>query len=108
MAWGLGCGRSTRNRACDFGWSTRRSSAAARTSENLRIYIDSDCAVPAIRDILAEEKAGLGRIKIQAQPRDCRWEAELELDESFTLSPDAQLALRNLPDVIRIETFEMR
>ena len=80
-------------------------SAAARTSENLRIYIDSDCAVPAIRDILAEEKAGLARIRIQAQPRDCRWEAELELDESFTLSPDAHLALRNLPDVIRIETF---
>ncbi len=79
--------------------------AAARTVENLRICIDSDFAVPAIRDILAEEKAGHGRIRIQAQPRDCRWEAELELDESFTLSPDAHLALRNLPDVIRIETF---
>ena len=82
--------------------------AAAHAVENLRICIASDDAVPAIRAILAAEKVGHGRVRIHAQPTDCGWEADLELDQSFTLSPDAHLALRNLPDIIRIETFEMR
>jgi DNA polymerase III subunit alpha len=82
--------------------------AAARAVEHLRICIASDDAVPAIRDILAAEKIGHGRVRIHAQPTDCHWEADLELDQGFNLSPDAHLALRNLPDVIRVETFDMR
>ena len=82
--------------------------AAAHTVQHMRICITSDEAVLAIRDILAAEKTGHGRIRIHAQPTDCRWEADLELDQAFTLSPDTHLALRNLPDVIRVEPFEIQ
>jgi len=82
--------------------------AAARTVEHLRIFIASDNAVPAIRDILADEKSGPGRVRIHAKPHDCTWEADLELGAGYALSPDAHLALRNLPGVERVETFEPR
>ena len=83
-------------------------SAAARAGENLRICIASDDAVPAIRAILAAEKVGHGRIRIHAQPTGCQWEADLELDQGFNLSPDTHLALRNLPNVLRVEAFEIQ
>lgn len=81
--------------------------AAARTVENLRINIGSPDAVPAIRDILADEPTGAGRIRIHAEPDDCAWQADVELDRRYSLSPDAHMALRNIPGVLGVETFEL-
>ena len=81
--------------------------AAARALEHLRICINSDHAVPVIRDILSTDKSGRCRIRIHTQPSDCNWSADLELNEGYALSPDVQLALRNIPEVMRIETFEV-
>ena len=82
--------------------------AAANTVENLRIVIATPNAVPEICNILAGEKRGKGRIHIHAQPEDCGWEADVDIGAGYTLSPDANMALRNLSGVIGVETFETR
>jgi len=80
----------------------------AQSVEHLRICITSNHAISGIRDILATEKTGDSRIRIHAQPANCNWVADLELDECYNLSPETHFALRNLNEVIRIETFEIR
>jgi len=81
--------------------------AAARTVEHLRIYVTDEKTLPAIRDILAEEKPGRERVRIHTRPEGCAWEADLDLGAGYTLSPDARVALDKVPGVSRVETFEL-
>jgi DNA polymerase-3 subunit alpha len=82
--------------------------AAARTTENLRIVIAETAAISAIQRILADQEPGRDRIRIDTRPGGTDWHAELELKDHYSLSPDAQLALRALPGVLQVETFEAR
>ncbi len=82
--------------------------AAARTTENLRIVISEATTISAIQRILADQQPGRDRIRIDTRPGDELWHAELELKDHYSLSPDAQLALRALPGVVQVETFDAR
>ncbi len=82
--------------------------AAARTTENLRIIVAEMAAISAIQRILADQEPGRDRIRIDTRPGGADWHAELELKDHYSLSPDAQLALRALPGVLQVETFEAR
>ena len=75
-------------------------------TENLRIIICEPTVVPGIENILADQQRGQGRVRINTRPEDAHWQVDLELAQHYNLSPDAQLALRNLPGVLNIETFE--
>jgi DNA polymerase III subunit alpha len=81
---------------------------AARTTENLRIVITEAAAIAAIQRILANQQEGRGRVRIDTHPDNTSWHADLELQQHYSLSPDAQLALRALPGVANVETFEAR
>jgi len=82
--------------------------AAARTTENLRIVVAEMAAISAIQRILADQEPGRDRIRIDTRPGGADWHAELELKDHYSLSPEAQLALRALPGVLQVETFEAR
>jgi DNA polymerase-3 subunit alpha len=81
---------------------------AARTVEHLRIKVADQDAIAAIQRILADQQPGRGRIRIDTRPLDAQWHADVELGRQFNLSADAQLALRALPGVIGVETFDAR
>ena len=81
---------------------------AARTVEHLRIKVADKDAIAAIQRILADQQPGRGRIRIDTRPLDAQWHADVELGRQFNLSADAQLALRALPGVIGVETFDAR
>ena len=82
--------------------------AAARTTENLRIFVADEAAVEAIQHILAGQEPGRGKVRINICPANIGWHADLELAQHYNLSPDAQLALRALPGVLMVETFDIR
>ena len=82
--------------------------AAARTTENLRIFVAEEAAVEAIQHILAGQEPGRGKVRIDICPANIGWHADLELAQHYNLSPDAQLALRALPGVLMVETFDIR
>ncbi|MEK9753053.1 MAG: OB-fold nucleic acid binding domain-containing protein, partial [Rhodospirillaceae bacterium] len=81
---------------------------AAQTVENLRILVSDQDAIAAIQHILSDQQPGRGRIRIDTRPLDAAWHADVELNRQFNLSADAQLALRALPGVIGVETFDAR
>ena len=78
----------------------------AINSENVRIVIAEPTAVPSIQNILADQQPGQGKVRINTRPDNTHWHVDLELAQHYALTADAQLALRNLPGVINIETFE--
>ncbi len=82
--------------------------AAARTIENLRIFIAEEASVEAIQQILAGQQPGRGKIRINIFPTNIGWHADLELAQHYNLSPDAQLTLRGLPGVLKVENFDIR
>ena len=77
-----------------------------KKSENLRIVICEPTVVPGIESILVDQQPGQGKVRINTRPEDTHWQVDLELAQHYNLSPNAQLALQNLPGVINIETFE--
>ncbi len=79
--------------------------AAANETENLCIVVDDDRALAPIQDILANEKAGKGRIRIVSRLTNMGQDVECELAERFAVSPEVYLAVRSLPGVLDVRDF---
>ncbi|MBF0374161.1 MAG: DNA polymerase III subunit alpha, partial [Alphaproteobacteria bacterium] len=74
--------------------------AAARTAGGLRVVIDSEAAIPPLRDLLGREAKGRGRIVVV--PRWPGREVEIALKGAYALSPATIGALRTVPGVVEV------
>ncbi|MBF0334543.1 MAG: DNA polymerase III subunit alpha [Alphaproteobacteria bacterium] len=74
--------------------------AAARTAGGLRVVIDSEAAIPPLRDLLGREARGRGRIVLV--PRWPGREVEIALKGAYALSPATIGALRTVPGVVEV------
>jgi DNA polymerase-3 subunit alpha len=74
--------------------------AAARTAAGLKIFLRDTSPLLAIRQLLAGEKKGRGHIFLIAQcPEN---EVEIKLKESYSLSPQALAAVKNIPGITEV------
>ncbi len=75
--------------------------AAAKASEGLKIFIRDEAPLAALRDIIAKEPRGKGRIAIVAQT-DTK-EVEAWLSSTHALTPNMVGAIKNLSGIIDVQ-----
>jgi len=76
--------------------------AAAAAVDGLRVYIDSEAPLEPLKEILALEKKGRGRVEII--PRITGYESlTLELAKQYQISPDIYRAVRAIPGVLDVQ-----
>jgi len=76
----------------------------------LRVFLDSDKAVPAVAQVLEGAgqdmgRAGRGPIRFCLMNPDLPGEVELDLGQDFPVSPQIKGALRSLPGVVEVQEF---
>ncbi|MEM1066792.1 MAG: DNA polymerase III subunit alpha [Pseudomonadota bacterium] len=74
----------------------------------LRIFVDSDSAVPSVASLLERTKgesglAGRGAIQLCLMAPDLPGEVDVTLGEDFPVNPQIKGALRSLPGVVMVE-----
>lgn len=76
--------------------------AASHTDLGIRVYLDNPDPLTPLRDILKREGRGRGRVEVIAKP-DAGTEIEIDLPETFKLSPAVFLAVRAIPGVLDVQ-----
>ncbi len=74
--------------------------AAAKAAKGVKIVIDRADPLPALKELVAGEARGRGRVFIV--PRRLDREVEVEIDRSLAVSPRLVGALRSLPGVVEV------
>jgi DNA polymerase-3 subunit alpha len=73
--------------------------AAANAAAGLRVYLQSPDPLPHLKSILAREGRGRGKVSVVLD-LDHGEEVEMELPDSYKLSPNARQALKSIPGVV--------
>ena len=75
--------------------------AAAKTAAGVKIVVRDAAPLAALRDLVAKEARGRGRIALVAQSEER--EVEAWLAGGFAVSPTMLSSLRNLPGVVEVQ-----
>jgi DNA polymerase-3 subunit alpha len=76
--------------------------AAAAVGASIRVWLHETAAVPHIRDVLAREHGGRGRVTLV--PRiDAEQDVEIALPGGYNVTPRLAQALKSLPGVDQVE-----
>ncbi|WP_027288997.1 DNA polymerase III subunit alpha [Rhodovibrio salinarum] len=73
--------------------------AAANAAAGLRVYLHTPDPLPHLKSILAREGRGRGKVSVVLD-LDHGEEVEMELPDSYKLSPNARQALKSIPGVV--------
>ena len=76
--------------------------AAATVGASIRIWLRATAAVPHIRDLLAREKGGRGRVTLVPQLAS-EQSVEIALPGGYTVTPKLAQAIKMLPGVDQVE-----
>ncbi len=77
------------------------SDAIAKVSDQIMIYFDTPLCLKGIKEVLAKDTKGRGRVFLI--PRVNEWDVEVLLEEGYQLSPSTVAALRALPGITEIK-----
>ena len=77
--------------------------AAANAGGGMRIWLERTEALPHIRDILARDGQGKGRVTLVPRLGEAEEEVEITLPGGFKIGPRLVQALKVLPGVQRVE-----
>jgi DNA polymerase III subunit alpha len=76
--------------------------AAAAAGASIRVWLRESAAVPHIRDVLARESGGRGRVTLV--PRiGAEQDVEIALPGGYNVTPRLAQALKSLPGVDQVE-----
>jgi len=76
--------------------------AVAEVGQGVRLWLDGTAGLAPIRDLLARERGGRGRVTLVARTAPGQ-EVEMALPGGFNLSPRLAQAMKVLPGVAQVE-----
>ncbi|RAI60524.1 DNA polymerase III subunit alpha [Roseicella frigidaeris] len=77
--------------------------AAQQVGQGIRLWLEGEAGVPVIRDLLAKEGRGRGRVVVVARTGQGQ-EVELALPGGFNVSPRLVQQMRVVPGIAEVET----
>ncbi len=75
---------------------------AGRIDNGLRVFVGSAASLPPLREVLARQGKGRGRVKLVSR-LDGEREVEIALPGGYAVSPSVLLAIRTIPGIVDVQ-----